>query len=153
VSRYHIWAWIDRTTEDFVAVVAAVPDNGGEAEVISLSEISPDDRAARLRLDRLVAKVKASILARGGEVLDVTMATLPPTLGLDSCNAGRQPEALVLAEVADVHRRDRTPCGFRAYAGRLDRREPRRHGLVERRDGRRSRNQLPGTAPIHRHRD
>ena len=153
MSRYHIWAWIDRTTEDFVAVVAAVPDNGGDAEVISLSEISPDDRAARLRLESLVAKVKAAVLARGGEVLDVTMAKLPPSPGMSACSASRQPEALVLAEAADVHRRDRAPCGLPAHAGRLDRREPRRHGLVARRGGRRFRKQLPGAAPLHRHRD
>ena len=150
MSAYHIWAWIDPTSEDFVAVVAAVPENNEDTEVISVSEISPDERAARLRLEVLVTRLKANILARGGEVLDVTMQKMPAHRGALPRGAASQDELLVIAEVADAHRRDRVPCGFHALAHRLGHRQSR-HGLIQRRGGRRF-NKLGG-APLHRHRD
>jgi hypothetical protein len=152
VSSYHIWAWTDRTTEDFVAVVAAVPENGAEAEVISLSEISPDERSARLRLNTLVSEVKATILARGGEVLHVTMNKMPPERGAPQRSLGKPPDFLVLAEVADVPRRERIACAFQALAHRVDHRQSRRDGLIQRRGRRRARRLLLETVPTHRQR-
>jgi hypothetical protein len=120
--------------------------------VISLSEISPDERAARLRLNTLVAEVKATIFARGGEVLHVTMNKMPPERGAPQRSLARAPDFLVVAEVADVPRRERIACGFQGMANRLGHRPWRRDGLIQRRDRRRSRRLLLEAVPAHRQR-
>ena len=143
-------AWIDRTTEDFVAVVAAVPEDGAETEVISMSEISPDERTARLRLNGLVSEVKATILARGGDVVHVTMKKMPPVLGAPQRSLGRQADFLLVAEVAHVPHVERIACGLEALAYRGGHRQSRREGLIQRRARRRSRGLLLEAVRVHR---
>ena len=149
MASYRIWAWIDRTSEDFVAVVAAIPEGGVDSDVISLSQFAADEKAARVRLELLVREARETIVRRGGDVVGVTMSKVPPQLR----TMPRQGGGLLLVERNDLDHGDPASRGLEPFANGFYHRKTRSDRILKRADGSGFGETLFRAARVNRRRD